>query len=66
MKHIRPPQEITPEESQKFEAGVVNIEENEDRQPIPYVLPPGIRTRADFREQQLFNSKMNNQYSYQC
>jgi cell surface protein SprA len=38
----QPPQEITPEENQKFETGVVNIEENEDRQPIPYRLPPGI------------------------
>ena len=40
---IKPPQEISPEENQKFEVGVVNIEENEDRQPIPYVLPPGIK-----------------------
>ena len=39
---IKPPQEITPDENRKFEVGVVNIEENEDRQPIPYVLPPGI------------------------
>ncbi|MCA0933563.1 cell surface protein SprA [Lutimonas saemankumensis] len=41
--NIVPPQEISPEENQKFEVGVVNIEENEDRQPIPYVLPPGIK-----------------------
>ena len=40
---INPPQEITPDENQNFEVGVVNIEENEDRQPIPYVLPPGIK-----------------------
>ncbi|MEN8185737.1 MAG: cell surface protein SprA [Bacteroidota bacterium] len=40
---IDPPQEISPAENQKFEVGVVNIEENEDRQPIPYVLPPGIK-----------------------
>ncbi len=39
---IDPPQEITPTENRNFEVGVVNIEENEDRQPIPYVLPPGI------------------------
>ncbi len=39
---IQPPQEISPDENQKFEVGVVNIEENEDRQPIPYRLPPGI------------------------
>ncbi|MCD6544644.1 MAG: cell surface protein SprA, partial [Flavobacteriaceae bacterium] len=40
---IQPPQELTPIQNQKFEVGVVNIEENEDRQPIPYVLPPGIK-----------------------
>jgi len=42
-ENINPPEEITPDENQKFEVGVVNIEENEDRQPIPYVLPPGIK-----------------------
>jgi len=40
---IQPPQDITPIQNQNFEVGVVNIEENEDRQPIPYVLPPGIK-----------------------
>ncbi len=40
---IQPPQELPPAENQNFEVGVVNIEENEDRQPIPYVLPPGIK-----------------------
>ncbi len=40
---IDPPQEITPIENQNFEVGVVNIEENADREPIPYVLPPGIK-----------------------
>ncbi len=39
---INPPQEITPIENKNFESGVVNIEENGDKQPIPYVLPPGI------------------------
>ena len=39
---IRPPEDLTPEEMSNFTAGVVNIEENEDKQPIPYVLPPGI------------------------
>lgn len=29
-------------ESTLFEVAAVNIEENENRQPIPYVLPPGI------------------------
>ena len=40
---IKPPQDLPASENQKFEVGVVNIEENEDRQPIPYVLPPGIK-----------------------
>lgn len=30
-------------ELDNFESGVVNIEENESREPIPYVLPPGIQ-----------------------
>ncbi len=42
-ENINPPQEITPIEDQNFTTGVVNIEENSDRQPIPYVLPPGIK-----------------------
>ena len=40
---IQPPQDLTPIQNQNFEVGVVNIEENEDKQPIPYVLPPGIK-----------------------
>ncbi len=40
---IDPPQEITPLENENFETGVVNIEENANRVPIPYVLPPGIK-----------------------
>ena len=40
---IDPPQDLTQTENQNFEVGVVNIEENEDRSPIPYVLPPGIK-----------------------
>ena len=39
---IVPPQNLTNVELQNFEVGVVNIQENEDRTPIPYVLPPGI------------------------
>ena len=35
-------QPIPPVELDNFESGVVNIEENSTRQPIPYVLPPGI------------------------
>lgn len=29
-------------ENGNFEVGVVNIQENENRNPIPYVLPPGV------------------------
>ena len=39
---IVPPQNLTNVDLQNFEVGVVNIQENEDRTPIPYVLPPGI------------------------
>ncbi|MFZ2284615.1 MAG: cell surface protein SprA, partial [Lutibacter sp.] len=39
---IVPPQDLTYEELQNFQVGVVNIQENESRSPIPYVLPPGI------------------------
>ena len=41
-ENISPPQDLTPIDNQNFQAGVVNIEENEDKEPIPYVLPPGI------------------------
>ncbi|MDV7186234.1 cell surface protein SprA [Lutibacter sp. TH_r2] len=37
-----PSQDLTTEDLQNFEVGVVNIQENDDRSPIPYVLPPGI------------------------
>jgi len=37
------PQDLTNSELQNFEVGVVNIQENEGRNPIPYVLPPGIQ-----------------------
>lgn len=37
-----PPVDLTNPQLQNFEVGVVNIQENEDRTPIPYVLPPGI------------------------
>jgi len=39
---IVPPQNLTNIQLQNFGVGVVNIQENEDRNPIPYVLPPGI------------------------
>ncbi|NQV78272.1 MAG: cell surface protein SprA, partial [Lutibacter sp.] len=39
---IMPPQNLTNPQLQNFEVGVVNIQENENRSPIPYILPPGI------------------------
>jgi len=53
---------ITPASAlDNFESGVVNIEENDTRMPIPYVLPPGIQreilqgttTRQEQNEQSL-------------
>ncbi|MDY7394583.1 cell surface protein SprA [Aureibaculum sp. 2210JD6-5] len=41
--NINPPQELTEEENRNFEVGVVNVQENENKTPIPYVLPPGLR-----------------------
>ena len=39
---IVPPLDLTNPQLQNFEVGVVNIQENEGRTPIPYTLPPGI------------------------
>jgi len=39
---IVPPQDLSNLQLQNFQVGVVNIQENESRSPIPYVLPPGI------------------------
>ncbi len=36
------PVELTEPENRNFEVGVVNIEENETKDPVPYRLPPGI------------------------
>jgi cell surface protein SprA len=36
------PQQLTNDQNRNFEVGVVNIEENENKEPIPYVLPPGL------------------------
>lgn len=53
-------------ELSKFSTGVVNIEENEGRQPIPYVLPPGIQreqlqgsTQLQFQNEQSLSVKIN-------
>ncbi|RXP64672.1 cell surface protein SprA [Lutibacter sp. HS1-25] len=39
---IKPPQDLPIDQLEKFQVGVVNIIENDDRTPIPYVIPPGI------------------------
>ena len=36
------PPDLTPTELENFTVGVVNIEENAQKEPIPYVIPPGI------------------------
>jgi cell surface protein SprA len=41
-ENITPSQPLTNTQLQDFEVGVVNIQENENKTPIPYVLPPGI------------------------
>ena len=43
IENINPPQELTEEQNRDFEVGVVNIQENEYKQPIPYRLPPGLQ-----------------------
>lgn len=40
---VNPPINLTSQQLQNFEVGVVNIQENENRQPIKYTLPPGIQ-----------------------
>ena len=42
-ENINPPIDLTSNENMSFEVGVVNIQENERKEPIPYVLPPGVR-----------------------
>ncbi|QED39105.1 cell surface protein SprA [Antarcticibacterium arcticum] len=47
------PRQPVNNEGTLFEVSAVNIEENENRQPVPYVLPPGV-----VREE-LFNNNTN-------
>lgn len=49
----RTPRQPVDNENTLFEVAAVNIEENENRQPVPYVLPPGV-----VREE-LFNNNTN-------
>jgi cell surface protein SprA len=50
---------------ENFQVGVVNIEENESRTPIPYVIPPGIEreqlrgsTRIQYQNEQSLSMKV--------
>ncbi len=44
----QPGESITPEpNSTNFNIGIVNVEENDQRQPINYVIPPGIIRESD-------------------
>ncbi|MFT4642234.1 MAG: cell surface protein SprA [Candidatus Azotimanducaceae bacterium] len=59
------PPDLTPSQLQDFQVGVVNIEENESRSPIPYVIPPGIdreqlqgSTRIQFQNEQSLSMKV--------
>lgn len=61
------PIDLTNTELQDFQVGVVNIEENESRTPIPYVLPPGIErerlrgsTRIQYQNEQSLSMRVAN------
>ncbi|MGB0836998.1 MAG: cell surface protein SprA [Flavobacteriaceae bacterium] len=41
-----PPVDLDPAEQRMFTEGVVNLEENDTRVPIPYVMPPGIQRES--------------------
>lgn len=60
-----PDDDLDENELNNFTTGVVNIEENASRQPIPYVLPPGIQreqlqgsTRLQFQNEQSLSVKI--------
>ncbi len=50
----------SPADPTQVTISVVNIEENGRRQPIPYVLPPGIDRMVDYRDQ---NQRKENEQS---
>ncbi len=61
------PPDLPPTELENFTVGVVNIEQNESRQPIPYVVPPGIQrerlqgsTRIQLQNEQSLSLKVEN------
>ena len=59
------PPDLSSEQLQKFQVGVVNIEQNASRVPIPYVVPPGIKreklqgsTRIQLQNEQSLSVKI--------
>ncbi|WP_231961652.1 T9SS outer membrane translocon Sov/SprA [Urechidicola croceus] len=59
------PPDLTIAELQNFQVGVVSIEQNESRTPIPYVIPPGIQrerlqgsTRVQLQNEQSLSMKV--------
>lgn len=61
------PPDLDPGELEDFTVGVVNIDENASRTPIPYVVPPGIErerlqgsTRIQFQNEQSISVKVEN------
>src|SRR5690606_2790088 len=58
----RPGENIPPDELErvKFAVTSVSVEENSDRQPVPYVIPPGVQ-----RQQQAVSTGQNIQQNEQ-
>tara|TARA_B110000305_G_C19464203_1_gene656653 strand:+ start:634 stop:7743 length:7110 start_codon:yes stop_codon:yes gene_type:complete len=61
------PPVLTAEQLSNFQVGVVSIEQNASRTPIPYVVPPGIEreklqgsTRIQLQNEQSLSVKVNN------
>ncbi|MDC9723728.1 MAG: cell surface protein SprA [Urechidicola sp.] len=59
------PPDLDPVELENFTVGVVNVEQNESRDPIPYVVPPGIErerlqgsTRVQLQNEQSLSMKV--------
>ena len=46
------PANLTPISNAKLEVSTVNIEENGDRKPVNYVLPPGVLRSLDPQQAQ--------------
>ena len=59
------PPNLDPTELENFQVGVVSVEDNASRSPIPYVIPPGIErerlqgnTRVQFQNEQSLSMKV--------